>query len=72
MTRHLYLALLTLVNVGLQVLTHLRPEHVLLGPLLDSGQVPPVVGMMDHLHPVPDGLGDHSLSLKLHIVLSHH
>ena len=72
MACHVDLAVLALVNVGLQVLNHLGPEHVLLGPLLDPGQVPPVVGMMDHLHPVPDGLGDHSLSLKLHIVLSHH
>ncbi len=59
MAWHVDLAVLALDNVGLQLLTYLGPEHVLLGPLLDPGEVPPVVGKVDHFHTVPEGLWDH-------------
>merc|ERR1712082_120609 len=69
MAGHVYLAELALLDEGLELAAHPRPVHVLLGPLLDPGEISPVVSVEDVLHSVYQTSGNHYSGPQVTVVV---
>ena len=58
-----------LEHEGLEVTVHHGPVHVLLCPLLDPGEISPVIHVEDLLDLISQGLGDHQPGLQVAVIV---